>query len=191
MADTNGAKYEERTDSELIALLHGGDSNALAALCARYLPLCRRMAGHYDVRDPEDLAQEGMLGMMEAARRFDPGRSVPFESFCRRCITSKMLSALDAMSAIKRKANMASLPLDEEISHDLRVPAPEEFLIEKEEIRRRSEQIQTLLSSSEKDTLRLYLRGYSYAQIAVQLGTSQKSVDNALQRVRRKLKAVF
>lgn len=183
-----------QTDNELIALIRSGDEQAFSSLCARYLPLCRLLAHRYTAlgMEEEDLAQEGMIGLIEATRRFDPQKQVPFEAYARKCILSKILSALDALSAQKRKANLSSLPLDgQESVLELHTPSPDELLIENEEIHRRNEQIFSLLSSSESDALRLYLRGCSYAQIAAKLGLSQKSVDNALQRVRRKLKSAF
>lgn len=182
------------TDSALIELVREGDEQAFSYLCARYLPLCHALAHRYGGfgLEEEDLAQEGMIGLIEAARRFDPRKQVPFEAYARKCVTSKILSALDALSAQKRKANLDNLPLDEEEDLlRLHTPAPDELLIESEETRRRSRQIFSLLSPSESDTLRLYLRGCSYAQIAAKLGLPRKSVDNALQRVRRKLRSAF
>ncbi|MCI8622137.1 MAG: sigma-70 family RNA polymerase sigma factor [Provencibacterium sp.] len=194
--DTIGfpSSYHTQTDPELIQLIRKGDELAFGCLCARYLSLCRLVARRYSGLglEEEDLAQEGMVGLIEATRRFDPCKQVPFEAYARKCISSKILSALDALSAQKRKANLDSLPLDEQQdAPGLHIPSPDELFIESEEVQKRSEQILSLLSPSESDTLRLYLRGCSYAQIAAQLGLPQKSVDNALQRVRRKLRSAF
>ena len=186
--------YGPQTDSDLILLVRSGDEQAFSCLCARYLPLCRMLAHRYagSGLEEEDLAQEGMIGLIEATRRYDSLKQVPFEAYARKCITSKILSALAALSAQKRKANLGSLPLDEQENVlKLHIPPPDELFIESEENRRRSEHILSLLSPSESDTLRLYLRGCSYAQIAAKLGLPQKSVDNALQRVRRKLRSAL
>jgi RNA polymerase sporulation-specific sigma factor len=183
-----------QSDEVYIELIRSGDEQAFSSLYARYLPICRLLARRYagSGLEEEDLTQEGMIGLMEAARRFDPQKRVPFEAYARKCILSKILSALNALSAQKRKADLDSLPLDEQkncfIPH---TPAPDELFIENEENQRRSEQIFSLLSPSESDTLRLYLCGYSYVQIAARLGLPQKSVDNALQRVRRKLRSAL
>lgn len=185
---------DPQTDNELIRLIRSGDAQAFSSLCARYLPLCRFLAHRYPAcgLEEEDLAQEGVIGLIEATRRFDPEKGVPFEAYARKCILSKILSALEALSAQKRKADVGALPLDEQDGvPGLHTPPLDELLIESEDIERRSKQILSLLSPSESATLRLYLRGCSYAQIAARLGLSQKAVDNALQRVRRKLRSAF
>ena len=188
------AEYVSYSDEELIRLIHGGDEQAFGCLCSRYIPVCRSLAGRYagPAIEPEDLAQEGMLGLIEATRRFDPQKQVPFHLYSKRCIVSKMFSALGAMNASKRRANVGSLPLDEQEGLTAQsAPLPEEVLIENEEMRHRGREITSLLSAFENEALRLYLRGCSYAQIAAHFGIPQKSVDNALQRVRRKLRAVW
>ena len=186
--------YETASDNELIERIRLGDDQAFSILCGRYLPICRSLAGRYAqaALEMDDLLQEGMLGFIEATRRFNPHKQVPFESYARRCITSKMFSALDALTTDKRKANLGSLPFDsQEGTRELQAPSPDEVLIENEEFRHRSEQITSLLSKSENEALRLYLRGNTYAQIAARLEVPPKSVDNALQRVRRKLRAII
>lgn len=186
--------YNNLTDAELAGCVRSGDEQALGCLCNRYIPLCRALAHKYagPVMELEDLMQEGMLGLLQAARRFDPEKQVPFERYSKRCIVSKMFTAMDAMTAQKRRANIDSVPLEEqEASPRFHTPPPDELFIEHEDVRRKSEEITSLLSKSENEALRLYLRGYSYARMAAQLGISQKSVDNALQRVRRKLRTVL
>ncbi len=182
------------SDSELLYRVRAGGAGseeALGLLCARYFPLCRRLARQYapSPADADDFVQEGTLGLIEAVRRYDEGRGAPFESYVRRCVQSKILSALETMRAFKRRSNVGCVPLDDHPG--LLSPAPETRIIEEEDFRRRTKQILSLLSRSEHEVLRLYLRGQSYAQIAAQLDISQKSVDNALQRVRRKLRSVL
>lgn len=188
MVDARNPSGGMKTDAELIVQVRSGNEEALAQLCARYIPLCRRVAGQYAGApvDVDDLAQEGTLGLLEAVRRYDEKRGVPFEHYARRCITSKILSAIEAMTALKRRANVGSVPLD--VHAGLSVPPPEDRFIEEEELRQHSRALLELLSPSEHEVLRLYLRGVSYVQIARQLGIKPKSVDNALQRVRHKVK---
>ena len=182
------------SDRELLSRARAGGADseeALGILCARYFPLCRRLARQYapSPADADDFVQEGTLGLIEAVRRYDESRGSSFESYVRRCVSSKLLSALEAMHTFKRRANVGCLPLENQ--PELLSPAPETRMIEQEDFRRRSRQILSRLSRSEHEVLRLYLRGQSYAQIAVQLDISQKSVDNALGRVRRKLRSAL
>lgn len=186
--------HETLSDSELVGQIREGNEEAFGCLCGRYLPVCRSLARRYagGALEPEDLAQEGMLGFIEATRRFDSRKQVPFELYAKRCIASKMLSALGAQSAHKRRANLGSVPLCEEQADTVGyAPSPDDLVIERETVLFRSEQITTLLSHSENEALRLYLRGCSYAQIAALCGIPPKSVDNALQRVRRKIRTVL
>lgn len=186
--------HELLSDDELIVLIREGGPEAFGSLCGRYLPVCRALARKYAglTVEAEDLAQEGMLGFIEATRRFDTKKQVPFEIYARRCMTSKMLTHLGAQSAHKRRANIGSLPLDgQENDMALLSPPPDEVLIERESEQFRSEQIAALLSPAENQVLRVYLCGYSYTQIAALCDIPPKAVDNALQRVRRKLRTVL
>lgn len=186
--------YENQSDKVLIRSIRGGDDRALSCLCYRYSPVCLALGRKYagSGMEAEDLAQEGMIGFIEAVRRYDPEKGVPFEVYSRRCISSKIYSAIAAHLAEKRKSNVDPIPLDEQGTVvGIHAPSPDDLFIEVETVRSRSEQITSLLSKSEMEALKLYLRGCSYAQISAQLGVPQKSVDNALQRVRRKLRSAF
>lgn len=192
--NTNLPEQSTLSDCVLIDKIRCGDEEAFGHLCGRYLPLCRTLARRLGAGWPEceDLSQEGMLGLIEATRRFDSGKQVPFVVYARRCMTSKMVTALQAQGTQKRRANLGVLSLDETESDLLLISAtPEELLIEDEELKLRVEQITSLLSKSENLALRHYLRGYSYSQIAALCELPTKSVDNALQRVRRKLRTVL
>lgn len=186
------AGYEGCAESELLALARGGDRMALDCLCARYETMCRGLARHYAGSriEVEDLAQEGMLGWVQAVWRYDPRKGVPFKSFSRVCMVSKMLSALEAAGRLKRKADVQPLSQAEPVPQVGTLSTEEAYCL-REDVFQKNKLIQSLLSRSEQEALRLYLRGCTYAQIAAQLEVSQKSVDNALQRVRRKLKAAF
>lgn len=133
--------------------------------------------------DAEDLAQEGLLGLLNAAKTFERA-STSFSTYANVCITNKMTTAL-----IKSNRNDIPAEIHEKVAED-RV-TPESILIEKEKTRELDEQLGVLLSKREGEIFRLFLRGSTYDQMARQLNISPKTVDNALQRVRRKLKSVW
>lgn len=133
--------------------------------------------------DADDLAQEGLLGLLNAAKTFENG-STGFFTYANVCITNRMTTAL-----IKNSRNDIPADIYEKATAD-RV-TPESILIEKEKAQELDEQLGVLLSEKERAIFRLFLRGSTYDQMARQLNISPKTVDNALQRVRRKLKLVW
>lgn len=141
----------------------------------------------------DDIIQEGLIGLLDAIDGFDDSKGASFEAFALVCIDNRIYSAL------RQNARQKHMPLNNYLSmsngdeHRLILPqssSPEELVILREEIGSISRHISENLSLFEKRVLSLYLEGYSYLAISELLSSSAKSVDNALQRARKKLKRV-
>jgi len=176
------AKSNVRSDpaeQKLISLAQGGDAEAEAALIAEFAPLVRICTRPYFLQggDNEDLIQEGMLGLLSAIRHYSSGRGASFRTFAELCIRRRVFSAIKRYSAIET----IDLPVE--------VPQtnPETILIDREMSEEFLNGFLEQLSSLERQILDLYLKGLSYREISSGTGKSAKSVDNAIQRVRRKL----
>ncbi len=139
----------------------------------------------------DDIIQEGLIGLLGAVDTFDEERGVSFETYAIACIDNRIYSALRQDSRKKNLPLNSSLSLSENEDSSLEVlvtQSLEDLVILREEVSAVLEQIHEDLSSFEKKVLALYLEGYSYLAISELLSSSPKSVDNALQRARRKLK---
>lgn len=143
--------------------------------------------------DSEDLIQEGMMGLLTAIRQYDPGRDAAFKTYAELCIRNRLYTALKSATRYKHT------PLNDYISFDssqfdenqTRVSSflrdPEELLIARERVDEIVSILHGSLSRFEAEILEFYLEGLSYAEIAVKVDKTQKSVDNAVQRIRKKL----
>ena len=163
-----------------------GDEAALAALIAGYMPVIRRFAkaAACPGLDFEDAVQEGYIGLFYAVNSFAENGQAAFSTYAAICIRNAILTARRA--AVRKKHQ----PLSEAVELDERQasPGPEDQAIVREQLRETIRGINTRLTGFEKRALLLSLRGRSYAEIAAELSKSPKAVDNALVRVRRKLK---
>ncbi len=195
--------YNSMTDEELITALRDGDNDIADYLCNKYKNLVRKNAKSMYILGaaPEDLIQDGMIGLFKAVRDFDPGRDARFMTFAGLCISRQMYNAVQAAGRQKniplntyvslyeetesgngeKGSTIAELLADDALS-------PEQELIDKENVADLIERIDKELSSFENQVLDLYLTGMNYVQIAGVLGKDVKSTDNALQRIRSKIK---
>lgn len=164
----------------------GGDEQALAALIARQMPQIRSLAAQSRCRglDFDDLVQEGLIGFFSALETYDAEKGVRFATYARACVQNAVASAVRAAGRNKHMPLNTSVPYSEYES----IPGPEELFVENERYCQTMQSIDTRLSHMEKQVLSLFLEGSSYAQIAKRLCVNEKAVDNALQRVRAKLK---
>lgn len=190
---TNFSKMTESvsTDEVLCALAVQGDRSAEEALVLRYNRLVRSCARPFFLMgaDHEDLIQEGMIGLVKAVRDYDAGRGAAFRAYAERCIRNRMISAIRAASGGKQAALNTSVSLDEEGEEHLSYQEdPETLLISREEFQERLAQLHSTLTTLEDRVLGLYLQGLSYREIGQRLNRSHKSIDNAVQRIRRKLR---
>ena len=183
------------TDEELWSLAHRGDPEAEEQLVKRYAVTVRVCARPYFLAggDSEDLIQEGMLGLLSAVRHFDPGRDVTFKTYAEHCIVARLMTAVRTASRFKHRPLNDSISFESPEFNEKQILSashlrdPEELVITRELTEEVYSALIEKLSALERAVLDLYLEGVSYSDIAARTGKSVKSVDNAVQRIRRKL----
>ncbi len=187
--------YDTYSDEELIARFQDGEEAIGEYLMNKYKPLVkiRARALFLEGGDTEDLLQEGMWGLFKAVREYRPDRGASFSTFAEVCIRRQMYSAVATAARNKHRPLNESVSLSEMEESRVHLSAgPEsdpEFVVLREEERAELEQkIRAALSPLEKKVLELYLAGMDYLQIADKLNRSGKSIDNALQRIRGKIR---
>ena len=181
------------SDEALCKQAAKGDPAAEEELAVRYARLVRACARPLFLAggDSEDLIQEGMVGLLTAIRSFDVGRDASFRTYAEICIRSRLHSAIRAAQRDKHSPlnHSVSLPplFDESNAHLFpREKSPEDVVIGREEFEEKLDALKGQLSGFESEILQLYLDGFSCREIAVRVGRSPKSVDNAVQRIRKK-----
>lgn len=158
----------------------------ISKLVEQYRPLVFASAARFHGLEFEDLVQEGMLGLWNAARRFDPSQGSSFGAFASLCIQRRMLAVA---ASHRKRAEVSYEVFEEELStREDGTTDPEKLLILKEDVAAVQQRIRDILSPLEQQILQLYLEGMSYQQIAQKLEITPKAVDNGLQRLRRKLR---
>jgi RNA polymerase sporulation-specific sigma factor len=193
--------YSQLEDDELIKIIHDGDSRAEEVLIKRYKNFVLAKSRSYFLvgAGREDIVQEGMIGLYKAVRDYRIDRLASFRSFAELCITRQIITAIKAATRQKHQPLNSYISLnkpiyDEESDRTLldilkgtKLNNPEELFVSKETYDLIENQISEMLSTLEFDVLQEYLNGKSYQDIADTLDKHVKSVDNALQRVKRKL----
>ena len=190
-------KFDNISDEELIARLRDGETIIEDYLMEKYKGLVRQKARAMFLigGDTDDLIQEGMIGLFKAVRDFHPGREATFATFARMCIDRQIYSAIQNSNRQKHLPlnSYVSLNQEDESSPiwELSVENPEEIIIDQETTRDLQQKISDYLSPMENKVLDLYLKGEGYVEIGRILGKSPKSIDNALQRIRAKIREVI
>lgn len=191
--------YSELDDNRLQELAAVGDRQAEERLVVKYMRLVRRCSRPFFLAGgaPEDLIQEGMLGLLSAIRQYDPKQNAAFKTYAELCIKNRLLSAVKTDSRLKHNPLNDGLPLDSLLSEESQIPllaytelfrrTPEEQVLARENKMELQQSFKRCLSPMERNVLWLYLDGLSYQEIAEQTGKPIKAVDNAIQRIRRKL----
>lgn len=183
--------FEEISDETLQKMAAAGDREAEEALILRYSRTVRSCARPLFLAggDSEDLIQEGFLGLLDAVREFKPDRDAGFATFARVCIRNRLRSAVRSATRAKHRPLNSSLSWESGAVEQATSspPDPEELLIAREEDHEGLERLKEGLSPLERTVLDHYLDGLSYEDIARITNRSTKSVDNAVQRIRRKL----
>ena len=194
-------KYLLLDDDGLIELVHIGDSEALDYLIQKYRNFVRAKARTYFLigADKEDIVQEGMIGLYKAIRDYRGDKLSSFKAFAELCITRQIITAIKTATRQKHIPLNSYVSLDKPIYDEesdrtlldiisgTKVLNPEELFINKEEFDDIEIQMAELLSDLERQVLALYLDGQTYQEISEELNRHVKSIDNALQRVKRKL----
>lgn len=194
-------KYREQEDESLVQLARDGDSNALEFLINKYKNFVRAKARSYFLigADHEDIVQEGMIGLYKAIRDYNGEKLSSFKAFAELCITRQIITAIKTATRQKHIPLNSYISLDKPIYDEesdrtlldvivgSRVSDPEELLINQEEFDDIEGKMSEILSDLERKVLMLYLDGRTYQEISIHLNRHVKSIDNALQRVKRKL----
>ena len=189
---TQYSELEQMSDEALCTALQNGTSAAGDILAHRYRKLVRCCAHPYFLAggDSEDLLQEGMFGLIKAMREFRADREASFQTFAEVCIRSRLCSVIRASRAGKHSPLNESVPLNAfllDAQPQYSQLDPEDLLIDREKAAALLNQVRSQLSELEVRVPDLYLDGCSCGEIAATVGKSYKSVDNAVQRIRRKI----
>jgi RNA polymerase sporulation-specific sigma factor len=193
--------FKDKSDEEIVAQAKSGNNRAQEYLISKYENFVKAKARSYFLigADKEDIYQEGMIGLYKAIRDFNPEKSTSFKAFAEICVIRQIITAIKTATRQKHIPlnNYISLnkPIYEEESErtlldvlaGLKITDPEELMISKEQINYIEGKISKVLSGLELEVLTSYLDGKSYQEIASDLERHSKSIDNALQRVKRKL----
>jgi RNA polymerase sporulation-specific sigma factor len=198
-------RLQNAGDEEIVELARAGDEVALEHLLIRYKNFTRVKARSYFLvgADKEDIVQEGMIGLYKAIRDFQAERQTSFRAFAELCITRQIITAIKSATRQKHIPLNSYVSLNRPVSHEdgeqdrvlVDVLAthtsadPVELVISSEEVRSMQTSFSEILSDLEAHVLHLYLEGKSYQEIAVGLKRHVKSIDNALQRIKRKVEA--
>ena len=198
--------YGHCTDDELIDRLRQGESAIMDYICDKYKNMVRSKAKSMFIlgADNEDLIQEGLIGLFKAVRDYDMGRDASFFTFAELCVSRQMYTAVRASKRQKHLPLNTYVPLDSSASDDDREGgdlsellsdrvelSPEEQFLDKERVAYLEKQNDKELSDFEKQVMDLYITGMSYAQIARVLERDEKATDNALQRLKAKIKKML
>jgi RNA polymerase sporulation-specific sigma factor len=196
-------QQRELADLQLVVRARNGDQLALDALIRRYTGFVRLKASSYFLAggDPEDLIQEGLIGLYKAVRDFRHDKETSFRSFAELCVTRQIITAIKTATRFKHSPlntyiSFSNTPAGQDSDSDVTlgdalpgpsVDDPSICVISTEELQSLVFSLGTGLSKLEADALKLYLEGSSYEEMAAELGCDTKTIDNALQRVKRKV----
>ncbi len=198
---SNSLALETLNDEQLIELVHNGNSDALDYLIHKYRNFVRAKARSYFLigADREDIVQEGMIGLYKAIRDYKEDKLTTFKAFAELCITRQIITAIKTATRQKHIPLNSYVSLDKPIYDEesdrtlmdvitgAKAMNPEELIINREQFSSIEDKMNELLSDLERKVLALYLDGQSYQEISEELNRHVKSIDNALQRVKRKL----
>lgn len=193
--------YQDRTDEDLILALRSGEKEITDYLMNKYKNLVRKKAKALYLigGDTDDLIQEGMIGLFKAVRDYQPDKDSSFFHFADLCIARQMYNAVEASNRKKHAPLNSYVPLYADakdadgvnlvdVLGGMDESNPEELLINQENRKDFQKKVKENLSAMEQEVLTYYLQGFGYVQIAEVMGKEPKAVDNALQRIRKKLK---
>lgn len=193
--------YDNMEDEELILIVREGDSLALDYMINKYTGFVKSKAKTYFLvgADKEDIVQEGMIGLYKAIRDFKPDKLSIFKAFAELCITRQIITAIKTATRQKHIPLNSYVSLNKPVFEDEsdrtlidviiedKISDPEQLMIDREEYKVMESKMSEVLSDLEWEVLKKYIDGKSYQEIAVDLNRQVKSIDNALQRVKKKL----
>lgn len=187
--------YEKYTDEALIQRLRGGETGISDHLLEKYKGIVRKKArAMYLIGgETDDLIQEGMLGLFKAIQDYRPDRDTSFRTFALLCMERQMYSAIQGSNRRKHQplnsyVSLSEETVEEHMFSNLVISSPESIIIDRETASDLEQRIHQCLSPFENHVLESYMRGHDYLQIAEEFEKSPKSIDNALQRIRKKVR---
>lgn len=194
------ADYREMSDEQLIGQLRSGDSGVMDYILDKYKPLVRKKANAVFLigGETDDLIQEGMIGLFKAVRDYDGGKEASFFSFAELCITRQLYKAVEASNRKKHAPLNTYISFYSETGEEGHSLAetlttggmgdPEQMIIDQENLKQFWDGLREHLSSMEQQVLDEYLQGNNYQQIAEHMNKQPKTIDNALQRIKTKVR---
>jgi RNA polymerase sporulation-specific sigma factor len=199
--DNSFGEFKEISDEEVVIRAKKGNTNAQEYLINKYENFVKTKAKSYFLigADKEDIYQEGMIGLYKSIRDFNPEKLTSFKAFAELCVTRQIITAIKTATRQKHIPLNTYVSLNKPIYDEdsdrtlldvlagLKITDPEELIISKEEMTHIEKEMGRVLSDLEMEVLMSYLDGKSYQEIACDLDRQAKSIDNALQRVKRKL----
>jgi RNA polymerase sporulation-specific sigma factor len=194
-------EYKETTEEDIVLEAKNGNTRAQEYIISKYENFVKAKARSYFLigADKEDIYQEGMIGLYKAIRDFNAEKPNTFKSFAELCITRQIITAIKTATRQKHIPLNTYISLNRPVSDDesdrtlldiissIKITDPEELIISQEQKEYIEDEISKVLSDLEMEVLQSYLDGKSYQEIACDLDRHAKSIDNALQRVKRKL----
>ena len=194
------ADYQEMSDEQLIGQLRSGDSGVMDYILDKYKPLVRKKANAVFLigGETDDLIQEGMIGLFKAVRDYDGGKEASFFSFAELCITRQLYKAVEASNRKKHAPLNTYISFYSETGEEGHSLAetlttggmgdPEQMIIDQENLKQFWDGLREHLSPMEQQVLDQYLQGNNYQQIAEHMNKPPKTIDNALQRIKTKVR---
>ena len=189
-------QYDGIKDEELIFCFKNGESEILDYLMEKYKNMVRKKARTMFLigGENDDLIQEGMIGLFKAVRDYQPDKDASFQTFAGICVDRQIYNAIQSSNRQKHQPLNSYISLSEQDGEneehlgDAWVENPESIIIDQENVQSLEQEITTTLSPMENQVLEYYLAGNGYGEIAQIMGKTPKSIDNALQRIRTKIK---
>ena len=196
-----GGDLDAAPDEDLVALFQAGHEAAVEALLHRYRNFARLKARSYFLAgaDKDDIVQEGMIGLYKAIRDFDPEHETSFRAFAELCITRQIITAVKTATRQKHVPLNTYVSLQkpvagedadyvlQDVLESSQAPDPAELVISHDELRSMKLAFSEILSDFEAEVLHMYVEGKSYQEIGERLDRHVKSIDNAIQRIKRKV----
>ncbi len=202
--DNSFLKYKDCSDEELVNLANRGNVIAEEYLITKFKRMVKLKARSYFLigADAEDIIQEGMIGLYKAVRNFQFEKLSSFKAFAELCVTRQMITAIKSATRQKHIPLNSYISLNRPIFNEdsdrtlldvvdsVNIDDPQDLFMRDENLNSFKERIKRVLSNLEREVLESYLDAKSYKEIAAELGKQVKSVDNALQRIKRKLELI-
>lgn len=202
--DNSFLKYKDCSDEELVNLANRGNVIAEEYLITKFKRMVKLKARSYFLigADAEDIIQEGMIGLYKAVRNFQFEKLSSFKAFAELCVTRQMITAIKSATRQKHIPLNSYISLNRPIFNEdsdrtlldvvdsANIDDPQDLFMRDENLNSFKERIKRVLSNLEREVLESYLDAKSYKEIAAELGKQVKSVDNALQRIKRKLELI-